>query len=264
MDNKQAELKRTRDILVATLDYMIDSFNKHPPKFDGFNQAAHFEKLKPEFEELYNKGSLTKLKQWLRDITEIPRETGDLKFTSFIKQRTGYDFNIFEAFYKRIDNIIAKEKITTKNQYREVTSMVDYLCQANPVDDKKIEVLNNLLLDFEHHLRGKKGKSKRFKKVDSKFTYNILLNVTAPDNKKTFEISEHFTNGVYEQTGSSIMWADGGGSVLYFNGQGYAISAKWLDSQTLEVTHDKEIKFTKQDTKFYYRGDAGTIVYKVN
>lgn len=140
--------------------------------------------------------------------------------------------------------------------------MVDFLCQIDPVDDKKIEVLNNLLLDFENRLSGKNGKSKPFKKVNSKFTSNTLVNITAPDNKKTFEISEHYTNGVYEQTDSLIMWEDGAGSVLYFTGQGHDISAKWLDSQTLEITHDKAIVFTKQETKFYYCGDTGVIIYK--
>jgi hypothetical protein len=80
--------------------------------------------------------------------------------------------------------------------------MVDFLCQTEPIDDKKIEVLNNLLLDFEHRLSGKNGKPKRLKKANSKFTSNAIVNITAPDNKKTFEVSEHYTNGVYEQTGA--------------------------------------------------------------
>ena len=254
---QQIELKRLRDILIATLDYLIEGYNKSGQKFEGFNPSDHLQELKKQTEEVYQKGKVNKLKNWLRDMTEMPRETGDLNYVIYIKRTTGHDYNIFTAFNKRIDNIITKGKISTQNQFREVNSMVDFLCQTEPVDDKKIEVLNNLLLAFEH----KNGKPKRLKKVNSKFTSNTLVNITAPDNKKTFEISEFFTNGVYEQTGSSIMWSDGGGSVLYFTGQGHDISAKWLDSQTLEVTHDKAIEFTKQETKFYYRGDEGVIIY---
>lgn len=259
---QQTELKRLRDILIATLDYHIDGYNKSGQKFEGFNPVDNFQDLKKQTEELYKKGKTTKLKNWLRDMTEMPRETGDLNYVTYIKRTTGHDYNIFTAFNKRIDNIIAKGKISTENQFREVNLMVDFLCQTEPVDDKKIEVLNNLLLDFEHRLSGKSGKPKRFKKVNSKFTSNTLVNITSPDNKKIFEISEQYTNGVYIQTGSSIMWADGGSGILYFTGQGHDISAKWLDSQTLEVTHDKAIVFTKQETKFYYCGDTGVIIYK--
>ncbi len=48
------------------------------------------------------------------------------------------------------------ERAKGKNQLREVNSMVDFLFQTTTVDDKKIETLNNLLLDFEHRLRDKK------------------------------------------------------------------------------------------------------------
>lgn len=259
---QQTALKRIRDILIATLDYYIDSYNKSGRKFEDFNPVDHFEDLKKQTEELYQKGKTTTLKNWLRDITEMPRETGDVNYVTYIKRTTGYDYNIFTAFNKRIDNIIAKGKISTENQFRQANSMVNFLCQTEPIDDKKIEVLNNLVLDFEHRLSGKTGKPKRFRKVNSKFTTNTLVNITAPDNKKTFEISEYYTNGIYERTGSSMTWADGGGSVLYFTGQGLDISAKWIDSQTLEVTHDKAIVFTKQETKFYYDGDTGVVIYK--
>jgi hypothetical protein len=260
-NEQQTELKRLREILIATIDYLIGIYKKSGQKFEGFNPTDNLQELKKQTEELYKKGKTTKLKNWLRDLTEMPRETSDLNYVIYIKQTTGHDYNIFTSFNKRIDNIIAKGKISTENQYREVNSMVDFLCQTEPVDDKKIEILNNLLLDFQHKLSGKKGKPERFKKIKTKFTSNSQLKIVSPDNKKTFEISDFFTNGVYEQTCSSIMWSDGGGTVLCFTRQGHNISAKWIDSQTLEITHDKVIEFTKKDTKFYYCGDAGAIIY---
>lgn len=256
------ELKRLRDILIATLDYFIESYNKSGQKFEGFNPVDNFQELKKQTEEFYKKGKTTKLKNWLRDMTEMPRETGDLNYVAYIKRTTGHDYKIFTAFNKRIYNIIAKGKISTENQFRDVNSMVDFLSQTEPIEDNKIEVLNNLLIDFEHRLSFKNRKPKRTKKVNSKFTSIALVNIKAPDNKKTFEICEYFTNGIYDQTGSSIMWADGGGSVFYFTLQGHYISARWLDGQTLEVTHDKAIVFTKQETEFYYCGDKGVIIYK--
>lgn len=158
MNDKQTELKKTRDILMATLDYTIELFDKSEQKLEGFNPIDNLKDLKNQTEEHYQKGRLTKLKHWLRDMTEMPREVGDLTFTIFIKERTGYDFDIFTAFNKRIEKIIEKGKIVTENQFRDVNSMVDFLCQTKPVDNKKIKLLNKLLIDFDK--RVSKGKLK--------------------------------------------------------------------------------------------------------
>ena len=58
-----------------------------------------------------------------------------------------------------------------------------------------------------------------------------------------------------------MRWGQGGGAILYFTGQNKYVSAKWLDSQTLEVTHDKDIQFTKKDETFFFCGDQGKIIY---
>ena len=57
-------------------------------------------------------------------------------------------------------------------------------------------------------------------------------------------------------------WKQGGGSILYFTGQGKNISAKWLDSGTLEVTHDKDIVFSMQNDSSYFFGDSVRVIYK--
>lgn len=67
-------------------------------------------------------------------MTEEPRETGDLSFGRYIKEKTGYDIDIFGSFQKRIDKIIDRKRIKTENEYRDVLAMVDNLCQQTPVD----------------------------------------------------------------------------------------------------------------------------------
>jgi len=128
-------------------------------------------------------------------------------------------------------------------------------------DDKTLKQREVALSKFLLQLSTKREKPKRRVRPKYDFTYKDLINITAPDGRKTFTISEHFTNGAYVQTGSLLSWGQGGGSILYFEGQGKHISAKWRDSQTLEVTHDKDIVFTKKDTGFYYCGDQGTVIY---
>ena len=128
-------------------------------------------------------------------------------------------------------------------------------------DEKTLKKRKVNLDKFLIQISTDREKPKR--KVRPKFEFACieLVNITSPDNKKTFTINEYFTNGVYEQTGSGIMWSTGGGSVLYFTGQGHSISARWVDSQTLEVKHDKKIIFSKKEVTFFYCGDQGEIIY---
>ncbi|MEO6832895.1 MAG: hypothetical protein ABI378_10425 [Chitinophagaceae bacterium] len=128
-------------------------------------------------------------------------------------------------------------------------------------DEKIIKKRQTVLEKFLIKISTEKEKPKRRVRQKFNFTSSEIIKIIAPDNKKFFEISENYTNGVYEQTGSGITWSTGGGSVFYFTGQGQFVTARWLDNQTLEVTHDKKIIFTKKDETFFYCGDQGIVIY---
>jgi len=138
-------------------------------------------------------------------------------------------------------------------------------------DIKTLESRKKELEKFLAKISTEREKPKRRFRPKLEFTQVDLVNLMAPDNKKLFTVSEHFTNGVYGQTGSLMMWQpgvdkvfiNGGGcSVLYFTGQGKNVSAKWLNSQILEVTHDKDIVFTKKGDRAYFCGDEVKVIYK--
>jgi hypothetical protein len=146
---KQSELIKYRDLVLSTLDYYIDFIIEMPIKTPDFDSVQHFQGFKMQTEEHFKKGRLSKLKQWFRELTEMPIETGDLKFNEYLKNKTKYDIDIFQSYYKRVDKIIEKGKITSDNQFYDVNIMVDQLCKVEPVDDKRIDVLNKLLRDYE-------------------------------------------------------------------------------------------------------------------
>ncbi|MEZ4739389.1 MAG: hypothetical protein R2818_08530 [Flavobacteriales bacterium] len=147
-DEKQAELRKYRDLVLATLDYYVDNKELHL-KTAEFDSVEYYIGLKIEVEENFQKGRLTRLKQWFRDLTEGQVEAGDLKFNKYLQDKTKYDINIFKSYYERVDRIIKKGKITTDNQFYDINMMVDQLCQNVPVDHEKIEILNKLLGDYE-------------------------------------------------------------------------------------------------------------------
>ncbi len=147
-DEKHAELKKYRELVLATLDYYLDNKEVHFKTTD-FDSVEHYKGLKTQTEEHFHKGRLARLKQWFRDLTEMQVETGDLKLNKYLQDKTKYDIDIFKSYFNRVDKVIAKGKITTDNQFYDINIMVDQLCQTEPVDKEKIEILNKLLADYE-------------------------------------------------------------------------------------------------------------------
>ena len=147
-DEKQQELVKYRDLVFATLDYYIEN-KEMQIKTADFDSTEHYKGLKTQTAEHYQKGRLTKLKQWFRDLTEMQVETSDLKFNKYLQDKTKYEIDIFKSYFQRIDNVIEKGKITTDNQFYDIKMMVDQLCQNEPVDNNKIEILNRLLSEYE-------------------------------------------------------------------------------------------------------------------
>lgn len=155
--DKQAELEKYRDLILATLDYYLDN-KEMQIKTAEFDTLENYKSLKIQTEEHFQKGRLTRLKQWFRDLTEMQIETGDLKFNKYLLDKTKYDIDIYKTYFQRVDKVIRKGKITTDNQFNDLNLMVDQLCQSEPVDNDKIEKLNRLLREYEER------KSRKIKK----------------------------------------------------------------------------------------------------
>ena len=147
-EEKQAELRKYRDLVLATIDYYLDN-EVMQVKTADFDSEEYYKHLKEQSQEHFRKGRLTKLKQWFRDLTEMQVESGDLEFNKYLQNKTGYEIDILKSYFQRAEKIIAGGKITSDNQFYDITMLVDKLCQAEPVDTEKIEMLNKLLSDYE-------------------------------------------------------------------------------------------------------------------
>jgi hypothetical protein len=60
-DEKQSELTKYRDLVLATLDYYLEN-NVMQIKTADFDSTEHYKGLKIQTEEHYQKGRLTRLK----------------------------------------------------------------------------------------------------------------------------------------------------------------------------------------------------------
>ena len=147
-NEKQAELLKYRDLVLATIDYYLDN-KLMQVKTSDFDSDEHYKRLKAQTEEHYQKGRLIKLKQWFRDLTEMQVETGEWRFNKYLQDKTKYSIDIFKQYFQRVELVIFKGKITTDKQFYEINTLVDQLCQTEPIDKKKIDILNKLLGDYE-------------------------------------------------------------------------------------------------------------------
>jgi hypothetical protein len=128
-------------------------------------------------------------------------------------------------------------------------------------DEKTLEKRKKELFKFLNQISTEKVQAKRRSIPKLVYQANPLLILSSPDGQKTFELIENYVNEEYKDTTSAISWASGGGSVFYFAAKGKRITAKWIDSQTLEIRHDQSIEFVKKDDHFYFHGDQGVIHY---
>jgi hypothetical protein len=166
---------------------------------------------------------------------------------------TSLDFTLISLIYVKVLKEV-KQIIETGNDLKVWRNL--------GADEKTINKRKVSLAKFLKQISSQREKPKRRTKKKFEFETIDLVRITAPDNKKTFNISEQYVDKKYIHTGGIMNWSSGGGSVLYFNGQGKSIIARWLDNQTLEVIHDSDIVFIKKDDRAYFCGDDIKVIYK--
>lgn len=116
---------------------------------------------------------------------------------------------------------------------------------------------------FLKKLKSPRKSKKRRVRVKSDFRRDKLIELPAPDGKKILTVAEHYTGETYSTTSADVAWTSGGsGPFFYLDKQGAKISARWIDSQNLEITTEKGIEFRKKDDWTFFFGDKVDIHYK--
>lgn len=131
------------------------------------------------------------------------------------------------------------------------------------VDKKALRKRQTVLQKFLKKISSERKRPKRIIRPKSTSSFKDLVNIIAPDGKKSFRIFEQFEDEVYIQTGSAISWQYGGGSIMYFKDQEKHPSARWLTDNTLEIKHSKDIKFTMKRNWFGFFNDEIFVEYIV-
>lgn len=155
-EQKQFELNRHRDILFATIAYILQQVASENLLKDQFDVVAgYYEEQKRLIEKYFQNHRLDKLQQRLRNLTMFPMRRVDLTFNDYIKEKTGYEIDIFESLLMRVEGIIVQNKITTKKQLNDIAIMLN-LYKQKPVDPQKVDILKNLVINYANKIRATK------------------------------------------------------------------------------------------------------------
>lgn len=146
--DKDSELAKYRDLVNVTIDYYLET-NSMKIKTIDFDSDDHYRKLQIEANEHFQKGRLTRLKQWFSDLTEPLIETCDIDFNRYIKEKTNFNIDLTKSYIDNVEKLIKKGKITNNHQFYDLSILVNKLCQIEPIDQEKIEAINTLLADYE-------------------------------------------------------------------------------------------------------------------
>ncbi|QEM09251.1 hypothetical protein [Mucilaginibacter rubeus] len=147
-EEKIIELNKFRDLVLATIDYLLAD-SSTTVKTESFDSNEYFDWLKGQAIEHHNHGRLTRLKQWFRDLTEPIIEGRNLNFNGYLYNKTGYKVNVFDNYFKRVEAIIERGKVTTNNQFYDIGLMINQLCNEQSMNKEKIQILNDLLSAYE-------------------------------------------------------------------------------------------------------------------
>jgi hypothetical protein len=147
---RQAELNRHRDILLATVDYILQQVETEGlSRSDLENVAGHLKQEKLQVDKYFEMGRLDVLQRKLRNLTLFPMRKVDFDFSEYIKIKTGYVIDIFETLERRVNEIIAQNRIINEKQIGDIMIMLE-VYRRKVVDVDKSEILKNLLIDYSN------------------------------------------------------------------------------------------------------------------
>lgn len=265
-DQKQSELDRYRAIILAALEYKYVK-ERDLLILDHMDYALkHYEQEKKKIEKYYQQGKLNKLQQSLTELTTILKFQVDINFSAYVKEKTGYDIDLFEGLFERVEAIIARNKICNEEEGQEISIMLSYRYQTS-VDQQIDENLLNLLNTYANTL--KKSKSNYSEiigeieidgvmetveriRIGSKPDFREVEEIIAPDGKRTLRLTRFSSDG-QASTGVDIQFDTANGSIAgtVYNLEGLHDNVKvfWKDNETIIIetksTHVANIKRTQ-------------------
>jgi len=257
LDGTQRELLRHRDIILAAIDYSLEKSNS-TIKIDGRDPSEpRYLRLKQSAEIKFQKGKLGALQKMLDKLLEDPLDRADLSFNRFIKNKTGYDINIFENIKERTETIIKRNRIKNEKELHDIVRMLNILGQEAK-DKSKIDILRNLSRDFTQQQNKDKDAIERSQIPKELFA------VYSPNKKFRLSILEQEQNGEFGTTTIFVNAKYAGASLYDIQGINLNIKAYWENDNTIIIETKKKFKSLSQHKQIQFNEDIIDVKFIEN
>lgn len=276
-EQKQSELQRHRAILLATLDYLGERLGGSIV-FDQYDPATeYFQQQKIQTEKCFKQRRLDRLQKRLASLTKEMQSRADLAFASYIKEKTGYDIDIFEDIRKRVNAIVAQNEIHSQNELNDVGTMLHYY-RKTAAEEKEVEKLKSLLSDYSKRINKtttkRKGEhSEVISRVEKDGIVEVSVRisngpkpkhfeeqeVSSPDGKRKLHVVQR-GKGNYGLTSVGITFPTGSGAVFGMIGI-HNVRAFWKDNSTIVIEIPKNQPAHTQHNQVRSFDDVITIEY---
>lgn len=253
-EQKQTVLQRLYAIVTATLDY-LESIHAGSFVLDEEDHIReHYEHQKLVAADDLKHGRLARLQRQLASQLKGLVGRVDLSYESYVKEKPGYDVDLFDGLRKRVDAILARNQIRTAKEDADVGTMLRYLEQTASTH-ADIEKLKSLLNDRAGSQRRKKGVYEEVEKRTTEdgmeeVTISITTgpkpkqykedSVTSPDGLRRLIVIQ-YDDGVNATTSVLLQFANGASGPIYAaKGLRPAVTAYWENNTTVCIQTRQE------------------------
>ena len=156
MRNMKSFLENIDDLLrvnCAISDYYVEfTLNNLNPdeKIRGVQldlMLPMFKSYRSDSEKYHSEGKLKNLQGIYKGIEKEAAE--NIFLEQFVFEKTGIKLGMRERYYYRLNKIIERGKLKNENEYHMIMDQINILSQLKERDDKMIDNLNKLIIEFE-------------------------------------------------------------------------------------------------------------------
>jgi hypothetical protein len=254
-EEKKTELHRQRDLVLATLNYQLE-LHAGSIVTDGWDAAReYFDQQKLQTEAYFRGRRLDKLQQQLQRLTDGLRSRVDLQYTSYIKEKTGYDIDLFEGLQGHIDRILVQGNIQTdaEAEFVRVQLLINKQTMAEPQQETALKTLFHDYFKRKQQSEKKATFSEVTKREENDGVEVVTVRIStgpkpvhleeqeaiSPDGKRWLRVTQ-WSDGKHASTYVVIIFPTTSGTVYAANGIRPDVKAYWKDNHTIVIETKKE------------------------
>jgi hypothetical protein len=277
-EQKQTELERHRNLLLATLDYLEQHLGGSFV-YDRYDPVTeYYQQQKIQTEKYFKQRRLDRLQQRLASLTKGLQNRDALAFTTYIKEKTGYDIDIFEDLRKRVAVIVAQNEIRSQNELNDIGTMLHYYNETSQ-NGEEVEKVKSLLTYYSERENDRsRKKQNEYSEVISRVEEEGVEKVTirfssgpklkhfeeqqaiSPDGKRRLRIVQ-WSDGKHASTYVTVEFPTASGAVYGLSGICPDVKAWWKDNSTVVIETNREYTAHSQNKKVQSFDDVISIEY---